>query len=159
MKGGPFYVDNCASFDQTGKCVSCETGYTWTDFGDDQRYHCTKIIPGCSKYGPTGSCVTCETGRTINYNVQRSNVCRCAPGYQTVDGGVTCVAASSSVPNCLELISAYSCKRCRDGFYLDGEGGGRFAISFVCKSCSDLFGSTCKKCERRAKGLVYCTQS
>jgi hypothetical protein len=82
--GPNFFVNNCVTFDENGRCLTCDPNYHATPVGQDGRWHCTPVIPGCVQYSAFGGCLKCANDRVIVHRQNILYMCKCAPGKRTI---------------------------------------------------------------------------
>jgi len=149
--GSPVFLNMCESWDKDGNCVKCKDLYMLFKTKEGVPF-CNNYIDGCQLYGWNGECVECQNGRTLHHNVSVSEICQCSPG--TFNDFNSCIVPNDVNPNCVELESSESCRKCKDGFYRDMTHS-MGVWKYICNSCNDFFGGGCKKCERES-GMINC---
>lgn len=133
----PCSIANCAYCYQTGICVVCNQGYTYTN-GSCTAYTVptTCTVPYCTSCSQSNVCTSCLNGYIL-YNGQcvcqfqnclacQSNAfcTQCAyPTVATVTTSAGCIPPISlnticTVPNCINCLTTNVCAQCDNGFTL-----------------------------------------
>ena len=121
----PDGIENCTEYSDLNKCSTCETAFF---LSSNSCSPVTNEINNCVAYDGADSCSECQTSYFL-------------------ESSTSCVA--TSIPNCSELLSLTSCRKCDPGYVMVRNGNDMKCQSSGISNCILAVGGstpTCMKC-------------
>ena len=132
----PTGIPSCVSYSGPATCIECdETSYLSNE--ECVEIHSDERVAECRRYSSPGICKECNSGFALEdaaceplvasdcLTASDPYTCTTCPsdyGLKTTDSVTNCVRLPDSNCTDAELVSPFKCSRCRQGYYINGEG-------------------------------------